>query len=97
MTKKTAFLSNKKLKEIVTTVGILILVQLIFMLLDGTGWEPNVRDTNFINNILNAKLFTEYFHFYSYPFFNFVTFLQLVAIILCVLAEILEFIYKKIK
>ncbi|WP_040983202.1 YfzA family protein [Oceanobacillus jeddahense] len=97
MTEKTGFLSNKKLKETVVTVGILILVQIIFILLDGTGWEPNVRDTDFINNILNAKLFTEYFHFYSYPFFNFVTFLQLVAVIICVLAEILSFIFKKKK
>ncbi|MCT1902604.1 YfzA family protein [Oceanobacillus sojae] len=97
MVEKTRLLSNKKLKEIVVTVGVLLLVQIIFMLLDGTGWEPNVRETNFINNVLNAKLFTEYFRFYSYPFFNFVTFLHLAAILICVSAEILSIIFKKNK
>lgn len=84
-------------KQTIITIGGFILAQIIFILLDGTGWEPRVRDTDLINRILNAKLFTEYFHFYSYPFFNFAAFLGLVAVILCVLADIWSFIFKKKK
>ncbi|MEK4303190.1 MULTISPECIES: YfzA family protein [Oceanobacillus] len=84
-------------KQTLITIGGSLLAQIIFMLLDGTGWEPKVRDTDFINRILNAKLFTEYFHFYDYPFFNFATFLCLISVILCVFADIWSFIFKKSK
>ncbi|GGP13039.1 YfzA family protein [Oceanobacillus neutriphilus] len=84
-------------KQTIITIGGCILAQIIFMFLDGTGWEPRVRDTDLINRILNAKLFTEYFHFYSYPFFNFATFLCLISVFLCVFADIWSLVFKKNK
>lgn len=86
---------GKRLKNRLMAVGIFILAQIIFILLDGTGWEPNVRDTDTVNRILNAKLFTEYFHFYSYPFFNLVTFVSLIAIFLNLLTDALSIIFKR--
>ncbi|MFS0616106.1 YfzA family protein [Lederbergia ruris] len=95
MSEETEASRGKILKDRLIGLGIFIFAQIIFILLDGTGWEPNVRDTDIINRILNAKLFTEYFHFYSYPFFNFVTFVFLIAILLSLLADVLSIIFKR--
>ncbi|GIO23391.1 YfzA family protein [Oceanobacillus sp. J11TS1] len=84
-----------KFKSLLIILGIFVLVQFIFIFLDGTGWEPNIRDGNLINHILSVKLFTEYFHFYSYPFFNFVTFIFLIAIILYFLTSFLLILFKR--
>lgn len=95
MAEETVTSRRKILKDRLIGLSIFIVTQIIFNLLDGTGWEPNVRDTDIINRILNAKLFTEYFHLYSYPFFNFVTFVFLIAIFLNVLADVLSIIFKR--
>ncbi|GIN74547.1 hypothetical protein J14TS2_50220 [Bacillus sp. J14TS2] len=95
MSEETEAIRGKILKDRLIGLSIFIVAQIIFNLLDGTGWEPNVRDTDINNRILNAKLFTEYFHLYSYPFFNFVTFVFLIAIFLNVLADVLSIIFKR--
>ncbi|MBO0995957.1 YfzA family protein [Bacillus sp. SD088] len=95
MSEETEATRGKILKDRLIGLSIFIVAQIIFNLLDGTGWEPNVRDTDIINRILNAKLFTEYFHLYSYPFFNFVTFVFLIAIFLNILADVLSIIFKR--
>lgn len=54
------------------------IVQLIFLMIDGTSLEPNVNDSGniigrYANWVLESKLFTEWIALYSFPWFNLVT------------------------
>ncbi len=67
-------------------ISVFIILQVYFMLVDGTGYEPRINDSNnflfeTFRAILNSKLFTKWITFYSYPFFNLTTALFIVAII----------------
>lgn len=84
--------SEKKLhvnrtKRWMITIGIFLIVQLIFIAVDGTFLEPNINDSgNLIarigRGILDSKLFTEWINPYSYPFFNMCMTIHVIAILI---------------
>ncbi|MDX8365692.1 YfzA family protein [Cytobacillus sp. IB215665] len=72
-TKKTY--NTNLAKRWMITIGIFLIVQLIFIAVDGTFLEPNINDSDhliakFGRWVLESKLFTQWITPYSFPFFN---------------------------
>ncbi|PAE06556.1 hypothetical protein CHI12_15775 [Terribacillus saccharophilus] len=79
----------------ITYLGIFLLVQVIFVLVDGTSLEPNINDSDsFIprtfRNILDSSLFMEWITPYSYPYFNMVMTVHIIALLIMAIAEIIS-------
>lgn len=79
----------------ITYLGIFLLVQVIFVLVDGTSLEPNINDSDsFIprtfRNILDSLLFMEWITPYSYPYFNMVMTVHIIALLIMAIAEIIS-------
>lgn len=84
----------------IISLGIFLLVQVIFMLVDGTSWVPKLNDSDdFIHrmfrSILDMKLFTEWFTPYSYPYFNLVMVVHIFALLVVGIADIIAIIFSK--
>ncbi|MFD1363455.1 YfzA family protein [Lentibacillus salinarum] len=74
-------------KHWMITIGIFLIVQLLFIAVDGTFLEPNINDSDHLfarigRSILDAKLFTEWITPYSYPFFNMAMTIHAIAILI---------------
>ncbi|HLR67692.1 MAG TPA: YfzA family protein [Virgibacillus sp.] len=74
-------------KRWVITIGIFLIVQLIFIAVDGTFLEPNINDSDNLfarigRWILESRLFTEWIAPYSFPFFNMAMTIHVIAILL---------------
>lgn len=87
-------------KRWVIIVGIFLIVQVIFTLIDGTFLEPNINDSgNLIPRIarwiLDLKLFTEWITPYSYPFFNLFTTIHVIAILIPTVKDFISSMYTK--
>ena len=68
-------------------------VQFLFFLIDGTRFEPRLNDSGnimsrFAQWITETKLVTEWFTLYSYPYFNLVTLVFLIVIIINLISDI---------
>lgn len=59
----------------VSSIGVFICSQLIFMTFQRIGWHPKFKEINneFIANLMDSVIFTEWFAFYSQPEFNVLT------------------------
>ncbi|WDU77600.1 YfzA family protein [Lysinibacillus sp. G01H] len=87
------------LKRWIITICIFLIVQLIFITVDGTALEPNMNDSNNLvarmgRWILDSRLFTEWITPYSFPFFNMFITIHVIAILI---ADFFNDILKKIK
>lgn len=87
-------------KRWIIIIGIFLIVQLIFFLIDGTFLEPNINDSgNLLSRIarwiLNSKLFTEWITPYSFPFFNLFTTIHVIAILIPAVKDIISSMYTK--
>lgn len=52
-------------------LGVFIIVQLLFVICENTGWAPNFKPSGeFLNRILHSEFFTEWFTPYEIPHFN---------------------------
>lgn len=87
-------------KRWIIIIGIFLIVQLIFILIDGTFLEPNINDSgNLILSIarwiLDSKLFTEWISPYSFPFFNLFMTIHIIAILIPAVKDITSSMYTK--
>ncbi|MEH6942985.1 YfzA family protein [Bacillus sp. JJ722] len=76
-------------------IGIFLIVQMIFIAVDGTFLEPNINDSNnliprIVRWILDSKLFTEWITPYSFPFFNMVMTVHVIAILIQAVHDIIS-------
>jgi YfzA-like protein len=81
-------------------LGIFIIVQLTFLIIDGTSFEPNLNDSDnifgrYANWILESKLFNEWITLYSFPWFNLVTIVFIIFLLANAVTDILSI--KRIK
>lgn len=88
------------LKRWIITIGIFLIVQLIFSAVDGTALEPNMNDSNNLvarmeRWILDSRLFTEWITPYSFPFFNMFITIHVIAILIAALGNIISTIFSK--
>lgn len=74
---------RKLLRNWVITIGGFVVMQFIFVLIDGTFLEePNDGMLgNFANRIVEADWFVEWLIFYENPFFNIITVLAVLHIV----------------
>ncbi|WP_020621225.1 YfzA family protein [Paenibacillus daejeonensis] len=90
---------SSRLKSWVTTVLVFLLVQLIFLTMDFFALYPNLREQgNFARSIMDAlpdELFTTWFAPYDFLFFNFVTAVMVVAIVLAALKDVIVYIFSR--
>ncbi|WP_416148288.1 YfzA family protein [Salipaludibacillus sp. HK11] len=87
-------------KRWLITIGIFIILQFIFIAIDGTMLEPNITDSgNLLPRIgrwiLDSKLFTEWITPYSYPFFNMFMAIHIIAILIQAVHDIISSIFTK--
>ena len=58
----------------VSSIGVFLLSQIIFMVFDATGWNPTYRELKGVfKKLAESPLFTEWFTFYSLPHSNMLT------------------------
>ncbi|MDX8046522.1 YfzA family protein [Gracilibacillus sp. S3-1-1] len=81
-------------------LGIFVVVQLIFMVVDGTSLEPNINDSGNLGAriarwVLESKLFTEWITPYSFPFFNLCITIHVIAILIQVIEDIFSRTFSK--
>ena len=70
------------IKSWLILIAVFIIVQLLFIAIDGTEFEPNINDSgNITGRILDSTLFTEWFTPYDFPFFNMATAIFAIAIL----------------
>ena len=91
---------TKRAKRWMLTIGIFLIVQLVFIAVDGTFLEPNINDSGNLfartgRWILNLKIFTEWITLYSYPFFNMFTIIHILAIFIQAIQDIHSIIFSK--
>lgn len=85
---------NSPLKKWLIILGVFILVQCIFLLIDGTGFEPNLNNIGeYTSEAVKDKL--TWFTLYDQPLFKFVTLLFIVAIILSAVKDIVTYFIRK--
>lgn len=82
-------------KRWLITVGLFLIIQLLLIAIDGTFLEPNLNDSgNMISRIgtyiLEARLFTEWITPYSFPLFNLLVTLQIIAILIQALQDMIN-------
>lgn len=80
-------------KRWIITIGIFLIVQLIFIAVDGTFLEPNINDSDNLfarigRWILNSKLFNEWINPYSFSFFNMIMTIQITSILIQAVQDI---------
>ncbi|MBG9832200.1 MULTISPECIES: YfzA family protein [Bacillus] len=63
-------------------LGAFIIVQLLFIICEVTGWAPNFKPSGeFLSRILHSKFFTEWFTPYEIPHFNLFTALFMITLL----------------
>ncbi|MGY0694555.1 YfzA family protein [Virgibacillus sp. FSP13] len=87
-------------KRWMITIGIFLLVQLIFFNVDGTLLEPNINDSDNLfarigRWILDSKLFTEWITPYSFPFFNLLLTIHVIVILIQAVQDIISNMFSK--
>lgn len=97
-TEKSTYLNRVKRWLIIT--GTFVIVQLIFMLVDGSSLKPNINDSGNLfarigRGILESRLFTEWIAPYSFSFFNMFLTVHLAVILILAICEIYSIIKKK--
>lgn len=96
--KRTA--NTNRSRRWIITIGVFIIVQAIFIAIDGTSLVPNLNDSNnFLVNIerwiLDSKLLTEWFAPYSFPLFNLFLIIHVIAILIQAVKDIVSTMISK--
>lgn len=91
---------TNRAKRWMITIGIFVIVQLIFMFIDGTTLVPNINDSgNLLPRIgrwiLDSRLFTEWIASYSFPFFNMCMAIHVLVILILAVLDIRSMIFSK--
>ncbi|MBK3494186.1 hypothetical protein JFL43_04805 [Viridibacillus sp. YIM B01967] len=87
-------------KRWMITIGIFLIVQLIFIAVDGTFLEPKLNDSGNLfarisSWILDSKLFTEWINPYSFSFFNMFMTIHVIAILIPAVHGIISSMFSK--
>lgn len=87
-------------KRWIITIGIFLIVQFIFIAVDGTFLQPNINDSENLfariaRGILDSKLFTEWIAPYSFPFFNMIMTIHVIAILIQAVHDIFSSLFSK--
>jgi len=97
-TEKTLHINRAKRWMI--TIGVFLIVQMIFTAVDGTFLEPNINDSgNLVARtgrwILDSRIFTEWITPYTSPFFNMCMTIHVIAILIQAVQDIISSMFFK--
>ncbi|MBC5638346.1 hypothetical protein H8S33_16320 [Ornithinibacillus sp. BX22] len=83
----------------VSSIGVFILSQLIFITLEATGWMPNYRDMDgkLLGNIMEAAFFKEWFTYYETPHLNLLTLFFGIAFLIPGIIGAIRYVIRKQK
>ncbi|MFP7169507.1 YfzA-like protein [Terribacillus halophilus] len=84
----------------IIALGIFLLVQVIFFLIDGTSLEPRINDSDsflprILRSILDLRLFTEWITPYSYPYFNLAITVHILALLIAAIRDVIAILISK--
>ncbi|WP_051189157.1 YfzA family protein [Halalkalibacillus halophilus] len=89
-------MKSKLRKKWLYTISIFILLQFIFILIDGTFLEPSPnRIGNFASRIVETKLFSEWLTLYENPIFKIITVLGVLHIIFTGMKDLFLFLLRR--
>lgn len=78
--KKKGFANE--LRRLMITIGLFLIMQLIFIVIDGTFLEPNLnRMGNFATGIAESNFFEKWFVLYDNPIFKLITAIAILHIL----------------
>jgi hypothetical protein len=82
------------------SIGIFVVLQVIFIVIDGTSLEPKVNDSDnvfavMLRGILESKLLNEWVAPYSFPLFNLILIVYVAALFLQGIADIISVVIRK--
>lgn len=78
-----------ELRRLIITVGLFLIMQIIFIAIDGTFLEPNLNKIGtFVSNIVENKVF-QWIAIYDNPIFKFVTVIAVLHIIYVLIKTII--------
>lgn len=85
--------NNSVKKRWMIIIGMFLIIQLIFISIDGTFLEPRINDSDKLfaimgRWILDSKIFTEWITAYSFPFFNMFLTIHIIAILMSAVKDI---------
>lgn len=99
-----AYVSQKshpnRTKRWMISIGIFVVLQVIFIVIDGTPLEPKVNDSDnvfavMLRGILESKLLNEWVAPYSFPLFNLILIVYVTALFLQGIADIISVVFRK--
>ncbi|MGO4528739.1 YfzA family protein [Paenibacillus sp. 2TAF8] len=99
-----AYVSQKshpnRTKRWMISIVIFVVLQVIFIVIDGTSLEPRVNDSDNVfavtlRGILESKLFNEGVAPYSFPLFNLILIVYVAALFLQGIADIISVVIRK--
>ncbi|WP_340028588.1 YfzA family protein [Paenibacillus sp. FSL H7-0940] len=92
-------LHTNRTKRWIITIGIFILVQLIFIAIDGTFLEPRLNDSGLFaeikREVLESRLLTEWVAPYSFPLFNLFLIIFVVAMLIQAVGDMISTMFVK--
>lgn len=83
----------------VSSIGVFLLSQIIFITFEATGWIPNYRDIDgtLFGRITESSIFREWFTFYETPHFNLLTvFFCIVFFVPGIIAAVKTFFHRSL-
>ncbi|MGE7999611.1 YfzA family protein [Lysinibacillus sp. NPDC093190] len=89
---------KQKNRGFLSFIGSFFLLQLIFIIFEGTAWIPNMRyiDGKLFGRIAETAIFSEWFNFYETPHFNvFTVFFGIVLLVPGIIGAIKDIFSRK--
>jgi len=81
---------TNELRRLIITVGLFLILQFIFVIIDGTFLEPNFnRIGNFASGLADAKFFKIWSFLYDNPIFRLITPIAILHIIYVLIKTII--------
>lgn len=78
------------MKKWIINVGYIILLNLLFLIFDGTPFITDINFNDFGEKVLQTDFFTRWFNFYETQFFNVVLFFAMLQLLLTGLYDLLK-------
>ena len=78
------------------SIGVFIIVQILFLLMEKTGWIPKYRDIDgkLLGKLTELSLFKQWFQIYDTQWFNILTLIFALAVLLELIRTAVKFILR---
>jgi len=89
-------------KSWLLTLSVFVILLIVFYLIDGTALEPRLNDSNniagrMVDWLNGSIIFNEWITFFTFPWFNLVTFVFILALLLKAITDLISVVTYKNK